>query len=371
MDSRYTELAEGLVGFSTKVKKGERVLLDLQDTPDEMAIALIRSVRSRGADPFVSLGHSRVSREMMREGTESQYKTLCKWELNRVKDVDAYIAIRGAHNIFETSDVAAGKMTMIQKALKPFQKWRVNKTRWVVLRWPTSSMAQQAGMSTEAFTDFYFDVCTQDYSRMIPGMKALQKLMEKTDKVHIKGPGTDLKFSIKDIGVISCGGEFNIPDGEVFTAPVKDSVEGVVSYNIPSVYQGVSFENVVLHFKKGRIIKAEANHPERINAIFNTDAGARYIGEFAIGFHPTIREPMSDILFDEKIAGSFHFTPGQAYATADNGNKSSVHWDLVCIQRPDYGGGEIWFDGKLIRENGLFVPKSLQKLNPEYLLQKS
>jgi aminopeptidase len=195
-------------------------------------------------------------------------------------------------------------------------------------------------------------------------MKALQKLMDKTSDVHLKGPGTDLKFSLKGLKSIYCGGSHNIPDGECFSAPVKDSVEGVISYNAPSIYQGIAFDSVKLEFSKGKIVKATANNTEAINKIFDSDKGARYIGEFAIGFNREIKEPMRDILFDEKIAGSFHFTPGQAYeGPADNGNRSQVHWDLVNIQRPEYGGGEIWFDGKLIRKDGQFTLPELKALN--------
>jgi len=240
----------------------------------------------------------------------------------------------------------------------------------VVLRWPTSAMAQQSLTSTESFEDFYFRVCCMDYSRLIPGEKALKKLIDKTDKVEIKGPGTGLKFSIKGLEAIMAIGTRNIPDGEVFTAPVKDSVEGVITYNVPTVYQGISFDNVRVEVEKGRIVAASCTGNNRkLKAILDSDPGARYIGEFAIGFNPHIKEPMRDTLFDEKIAGSFHFTPGQAYeGVADNGNRSQVHWDIVNIQRKDYGGGEIWFDGKLIRKDGIFIPKALHKLNPEYLL---
>ena len=253
--------------------------------------------------------------------------------------------------------------------MKGVLDYRVNKTKWVILRWPTSAMAQQAMMSTEGFEEFYFRVCTQDCSRMTEGMQALKTLMAKTDQVQIKGPGTDLRFSIKDINAVACGGRHNIPDGEVFTCPVRDSVEGEITYNAPTVYQGVSFDQVHLKFKEGKIVEAKSNNTQRLNEILNSDEGARYIGEFAIGFNPHILEPMRDILFDEKIAGSFHFTPGQAYEEADNGNRSQVHWDLVQIQRPEYGGGEIWFDGELIRKDGLFVKDTLKKLNPDYLLR--
>jgi aminopeptidase len=261
-------------------------------------------------------------------------------------------------------------MQLAMAKLRPALNWRVNKTRWVVLRWPSEAMAQQSGLSTEAFEDFFFRVCTLDYARMEPGMKALKALMDRTDHVHLEGPGVDLHFSIKGIGAVSCGGQYNIPDGEVFTAPVKNSVEGEITYNAPTVYQGVAFEHVRLVFKAGRIVEASAaSHSDRLQKIFDSDAGARYVGEFAIAFNPHILEPMRDILFDEKIAGSFHFTPGQAYEQADNGNRSQVHWDMVSIQRPDYGGGVIRFDNEVIRRDGLFLPAPLKKLNPDYLLK--
>ncbi len=368
IDSRFTELAQGLTGFSTALKKGERVLIDAYDVPDAMVIALIRCARERGALPYVQINRARVAREMALGAEEAQYATLSEIELTRMRHMDAYIALRGSDNIFEASDVPSSRVQLVSRLLKPVVDHRVNKTKWVVLRWPTPAMAQQAGMSTEAFEDFYFRVCTLDYARMAPGMKALAALMAATDKVQVTGPGTDLQFSIKGIGAMECGGRYNIPDGEVFSCPVKESVEGVVQYNAPTVYLGASFDNIRLVFRKGKIVEATSNNTAKLNQILNSDAGARYIGEFAIGFNPHIKEPMRDILFDEKIAGSFHFTPGQAYSDCGNGNTSQVHWDMVCIQRPEYGGGEIRFDGKLIRKDGLFVPKALHKLNPDYLL---
>lgn len=365
MDPRFTELAQQLIRYSTNLKRGERILLDLVDTPEEMALALIREVRARKADPFIRQGSNRVSREMLMGATEAQYEVTAKHLLEEMKDMDAYISIRGSHNINENSDVPAKKMGLAMKHLRPVIDHRVKGTRWCVLRWPHAAMAQQAGMSTEAFEEFYFRVCLLDYKALLPTMRNLKKLMEKTDLVHIKGPGTDLTFSIKGIPAVVCGGNYNIPDGEVFTAPVKTSVEGGISYNAPTIYRGIPFDGVQLTFSKGKIIKATAanGRTKDLNKILNSDEGARYIGEFALGFNPVIQEPMRDILFDEKIAGSFHFTPGQAYEEADNGNTSSVHWDLVNIQRPEWGGGEIYFDGKLIRKDGAFLPKNLAKFN--------
>ncbi len=363
-DPRIDQLARQLVRYSTSVKRGNRVLIEAFDVPEAVPLSLIRAVRDAGATPFVNLHSSRVTRELLMGATEGQYTTQAKYLLSQMRSMDAYIAVRGSHNITETADVPSDRMATAMKLMRPVMNHRVNKTRWCVLRWPTSSMAQQAGMSTEAFEDFYFKVCLLDYAKLVPSMKKLEKLMTKTEEVHITGPGTDLRFSMKGLAAIACGGTHNIPDGECFSAPVKNSVEGTIRYNAPTIYQGIAFDNIELTFEKGKIVKATANNTKAINKILDSDPGARYVGEFAIGFNPAIKEPMRDILFDEKIAGSFHFTPGQAYeGVADNKNRSQVHWDMVCIQRPDYGGGEIHFDGKLIRKNGQFVPKDLKALN--------
>ncbi len=368
MDQRYTKLADLLVEHSLKLKKSEKILLDLTDVPDDFAISLLKAVRKKGAYPFIELKHSRVSREFILGSNDAQSKEFAKLELAKMKQMQAYIAIRGANNSCEYADIPGKVLTSYSKILRPVLNQRVNKTRWVVLRWPTPSMAQSANMSTEGFEDFYFKVCTLDYNKMAKAMQPLVKLMNKTDKVHIMGNGTDLQFSIKSIPAIPCSGTHNIPDGEVFTCPVKDSVQGIIKYNTPSNYLGTRFENVTLEFDNGKIVKASSSDNKKINQILDTDAGARYIGEFAIGVNPYILHPMSDILFDEKIAGSIHFTPGQAYEIADNGNRSAVHWDLVLIQRPEYGGGEIYFDGKLIRKDGLFVLPELKDLNPKNLI---
>src|SRR6186713_2695314 len=362
-DARFDKLAQLLVDYSTRLKRNETVLIEAFDVPDEMTIALVRAARKAGAIPFTQIQRGRVSRALAMQATERQLNLTAIHELARMKRMDAYIGLRGSHNISELADVPAEQMKLVMRKMRPVQDQRVRKTKWVVLRWPTPSMAQLAGMSSEAFEDFYFDVCTLDYRKLAPGMKTLKALMDKTDRVEIKGPGTDLRFSIKGIGAVICGGDRNIPDGEVFSCPVKDSVQGHVLFNAPTIYQGTGFDSIRLDFREGKIVEASANQTEKLNKILDSDPGARYIGEFSLGFNPRILHPMRDILFDEKIAGSFHFTPGQAYEEADNGNRSQVHWDMVLIQRKDYGGGEISFDGKVIRRDGDFLPKDLRSLN--------
>jgi len=317
----------------------------------------------------VVLRDNAIQRALMMGGTSEKWDFEAKHDGRRMSEVDAYIGVRGGSNSYETADVSQEKATMfLTHYSKPVHgEIRVPKTRWVVLRFPTPSMAQLAETSLEAFEDHYFDVCNLDYAKMSKAMDALVIRMANTDQVHIVGPGTDLRFSIKGMPPIKCDGKLNIPDGEVFSAPVKDSVNGRVAFNAPSVYQGNVFENVCLTFENGKIVKAVSSDTARSDAIFDTDPGARYVGEFAIGVNPYITKAIKDTLFDEKIAGSFHFTPGSCYEECDNGNKSAVHWDLVCIQTPEYGGGEMYFDGVLVRKDGLFVVEDLEGLNPQGL----
>jgi len=368
-DPRYKKLANLLVRYSTKIKKGDRALLDLIDIPDDFSVELIRAVRATGGIPLANIQHGRISRELLR-GTTAKHSALTRdIELFRMKKMDVYIAMRGSANINENSDVPSDLMQLYSSIIRPMHDHRVNKTRWCVLRWPSASMAQAAGMSTEAFENLYFDVCTMNYPKMARAMLPLQRRMNRADQVRLKGPGTDLTFSIKGIGSNICKGDRNIPDGEVFSCPTKFSTNGVIQFNAPTIYSGTKFENVRLEFVDGKIVNATAtnNTTKRLNEILDTDAGARYVGEFSLGFNPYILEPMCDILFDEKIAGSLHFTPGQAYEDHGNGNKSAIHWDMVLIQRKEWGGGEVWFDGELIRKDGIFLPKDLKPLNPRNL----
>lgn len=370
MDNRIIQLAKNLVSHSCRVEKGEKVLIEVfGETPKNLAKALVDEIYKVGGLPFVTLKDQAVTRAMLKGSSQEQMELMAKYELERMKDMDCYIGIRGSDNTAEFSDIADDKMRLYSEVFMTpvHMKERVNNTRWVVLRYPNNSMAQLANTSLESFEDFYFDVCCLDYSKMEKAMDSLSNLLEKSDKVRITGPGTDLTFSIKGIPSVKCFGRRNIPDGELYTAPVKDSVNGVISYNTPSVYEGVTFENIVFEFKDGKIIKATSNNTEKLNEILNSDDGARYIGEFSFGLNPYILKPMKDTLFDEKISGSIHLTPGQAYKMADNGNKSSVHWDLVLIQRAEFGGGEIWIDDVLVRKDGEFVLEELKALNPENL----
>ncbi|MBQ9756116.1 MAG: aminopeptidase [Clostridia bacterium] len=368
-DPRINILAEKLINYSCALKKGEKVLIEAKGIDYMLVNALVKEAFKVGAYPFVETYDNRVTRQLMLGESVEYAKLRAKYDSVRMSEMDAYIGIRGGENCNENSDVPGDKMQIYNEYYSHpvHHEIRVKKTKWVVLRYPNQGMAQQAGMSTDAFEEFYFNVCNLDYSKMDRAMDALKARLDRTDKVRIVGKGTDLTFSIKGIGSKKCSGKCNIPDGEIYTAPVKDSVNGVITYNAPSVENGFKFENVSLTFKDGKIINATANDNEKVNAIFDTDEGARYVGEFALGVNPYIVKPMGDILFDEKISGSIHFTPGACYDDAYNGNVSAIHWDLVLIQTKEYGGGEIYFDGELIRKDGIFVAEDLLCLNPENL----
>ncbi len=368
-DPRMLKLSRQLIRYSTAMQKGERVLIEMFGHQPELVAALVDEAYAAGAEPVVRLRDMTVMRSLMRGATPEKWDFEAENDAALMRGVQAYIGVRANTNSFETGDVSAEKTALYGKHYSRLVhgKIRVPQTRWVVLRYPTPAMAQAAKMSMEAFEDYYFDVCTLDYAKMSRAMDALVKRLAAADKVHIVGKGTDLTFSIKGLPPIKCDGKINIPDGEVFTAPVRDSVNGVITYNTPSLHMGYQFTDIRLVFKDGKIVEATGSDTERLNKVFDVDEGARYVGEFAIGVNPYVTEPMLDTLFDEKIAGSFHFTPGHCYDECNNGNKSDLHWDLVCIQRPEYGGGEIWLDGELIRKDGLFVTEDLLCLNPDAL----
>lgn len=368
-DLRIEKLADVLVNYSCRVQKGERVLIEGYDVPSEIITEIVKKVYAVGGYPFVETFNNRIRRELMKGMTVELADDMALFAGSRMDKMDAYIGIRGGNNSLEMCDVPEEmkKIYDIHYSDPVHSDKRVNHTKWVILRWPSEGMSQLAKMSTEAFEDFYFDVCTLDYGKMDVAMDSLKALMDRTDKVRIVAQDTDLTFSIKNIGSVKCSGQCNIPDGEVYSAPVKHSVNGYIHYNAPSIENGIEFKDVRLTFKDGKIIEATANETVACNAIFDTDEGARYVGEFAIGVNPFVTTPMGDILFDEKIAGSIHFTPGCCYEDCSNGNTSAVHWDLVLIQTPEYGGGEIYFDDVLIRKDGKFVLPELECLNPENL----
>ena len=365
-EKRINKLARLLINHSCALEAGEKVLIEAINVPNEMIIQLIREVKSVRGVPLVTIKDDQIIRELCCCYSEDDIRLMADCELYTLKHMDAFIGIRGFMNTSELSDVGGDKLKNVLKHyIQPVHfEQRNQNTKWVVLRWPTPAMAQRAGMSTEAFENFYFDACTIDYAKMEAAMKPLIEIMQQTDKVRIVGPGdTDVSFSIKGMAQCKYAGRHNIPDGELLTAPVRDSVNGRIRYNVPSVFYGTTFEDVCFTFKDGKIVNATCNHADKMNEILDQDEGARFIGEFAFGCNPHISKPMNDVLFDEKIMGSIHLTPGNAYKESDNGNRSAIHWDLILIQTPEMGGGDIYFDETLVRRDGRFVLGELEGLD--------
>lgn len=363
-DPRVLEMAKILVDYSTCIKKGDRVLINAAGFE---AAPLVKELYTlclkRGAE-YVEYGFSdpEIDRQFFNLATDEQLAHFPQHKLDFYKTLTAYIGIAASNNSMVNANSNQQAMVAYQKLTRPLVDQRVKHTKWVVTRFPTHGAAQEARMSLEEYEDYLFGACNIDWAAESEKMELLKKLMDETSSVRLLAPDTELSFSINGLNSVKCDGRFNIPDGEVFTAPVKDSVQGYITYNCPTVYQGREFNNIRLEFKDGKIIKATAGDmSEQLNKILDTDEGARYIGEFALGVNPGITTPMRNILFDEKIFGSIHFTPGQAYDEADNGNRSAVHWDMVRIMKD----GEIWFDDRLIQKNGRFVLPELAALNPQ------
>lgn len=364
-DPRIHQLAEILVDYSTNVKKGDIVFINATGSE---CLPLIKEVYSlclaRGAK-YVEYAFQfpEIDRHFFNNAGKSQLSYFPQHKLDFMKQVSVYIGISATDNSMVMAKANQRNMIAWSKLTRPIVDWRVKNTRWVITRYPTHGAAQEAKMSLEEYEEYLFAACCIDWRAESRKQEKLKQLVDRADKVHIKASDTDLRFSIKGLNGIKCDGRYNIPDGEVFTAPVKDSVEGYITYNCPTLYQGKEFSGVRLEFREGKIVSATSPGLDReLNNILDTDQGARYIGEFAIGVNPNIREPMRNILFDEKIFGSIHFTPGQCYDECDNGNRSAVHWDMVKLLK---GDGEIWFDDTLIQKNGIFVHKELTELNPK------
>ena len=370
-DLRITKLAENLLKHTVKLKKSDILYIDvLGNEVMPLALELLKQARSLNAYVLFNITNYEFLKNFLTNADEKQIKIYSNIELNKMEHATAYIGITPFYKKSPLADVPTEKLELYNKYyIDPVHlKERVTNTKWCILRYPHKSMQQINNMTYKEFEDFYFNVCTLDYNKMSKAMDNLVDLMNKTDKVHIIGEGTDLTFSIKDIKAEKYHGTFNIPDGEVATAPVKTSVNGYITYNTETTYNGIQFNNIRFEFEDGKIFNATANNTEALNKILDTDEGARYIGEFALGLNPYITQTFNDTLFDEKIYGSFHFTPGDALKESDNGNRSAIHWDIVNIQTKEYGGGEIYFDDVLIRKNGIFVIKELEPLNKENLI---
>ena len=365
MDEKLIKLSNTIVNYSVKVKENDRVLIQYESNKCNPLIKyLIKDIYKNKGIPFVKLIDNELNSLIMENANSKTIDEMVKLKTYEVENFDCFIRICYTENEYEDKNVTSSIRKELGSKSQEIDDIRINQRRWVLLNYPSVIDAYKAHMTYDEFYNYSMDVMNVDYKVLNEKIKPLKELMEKTDKVRILGPNTDITFSIKGLPAVPCTGKANIPDGELYTAPIKDSVNGIITYNTPSPYHGNIFNNIRLEFKDGKIISCSSTeHNEELEEIFNTDEGARYIGEFSLGFNPMITKPMGDILYDEKIMGSLHFTPGRCYEDCDNGNISSIHRDLVLLHTEEYGGGEIYFDDVLIRKDGKFVLDSLKDLN--------
>ncbi|HEU4964293.1 MAG TPA: aminopeptidase [Bacilli bacterium] len=370
-DPRCQKLARQLIRYSLQLQPGDKLLISSTDGECELTRELIAAAYEAGALPFLKTKETQLTRELIKGATREQLELMARMDNAMLAEMDAYLGVVKLDNVHQLSRLPREQRQLWNRHYHQAVRIPPLNKKWCLLRFPNHAMAQAAALSTEELEDLFFEVSTFDYANMSRAMKPLVERIRRARRVRITGPGTDLSFELNGMPVIASDGRHNVPDGEVFTAPVRESVEGTVAFNTPSFYRGFFFDRIRLTFHQGQVVAAEANDTQRLEQILDTDAGSRFVGEFAFGLHPLITEPLQDVLFDEKIAGSFHLALGNAYPVADNGNRSLVHWDLVAIQTPEQGGGEIWFDDELIRRDGQFVPADLQALNPGELLEES
>ncbi|HJX39200.1 MAG TPA: aminopeptidase [Anaerolineae bacterium] len=363
-DQRNEALARILLTYSVDLQPGEKIMLDIRGKESlELAREVIRQATELGGVPFWYYNDYSLLRPWVRGASEGQLEAFGQLHLKLMKEMDAWLCFHGPDNPFDLADVDGAQLQLFQRLYSgPVHlEERVKNTKWCILDYPTDSIAQLAEMSREAFEDYYYEVCCLDYASMSKAMDPLVERMELTDQVRIVAPGTDLTFSIKGMPAVKCDGKENIPDGEVFTAPVRDSINGHVVFNVPLLERGILFREIELEFREGKVVDASCQgNTKALNESLDVDEGARYTGEFALGVNPLIVRPMKDALFDEKMAGSLHLALGNSSDESPNGNESAIHWDIVLDQRREQGGGELYFDGELVRQDGRFIDEELE-----------
>lgn len=368
----YPRLAQLLTHHASELVAGDTVIVEAIDFDDDFLAYLVDYLLLHKIRPIVNIKKQSVMTALAARSSVEDFQRMAEAELSQMKQAKAFIGLRHVHDEAAMTKVSASQRALLLKHfLQPVHyEYRNRNLRWLYLRWPSVLMARHAEMGLADFTDYYFESMLIDYDKMGRAMDHLADFLSNTEQIRITHPnGTDLSFQIKDMPSYSSIGKHNLPDGELFLAPLRESMEGDIHFNIDSVYYGHLFQEVKLSFKAGQVISATSkDNTPALNDILDTDEGARYCGEFAFGLHPGISNPIRDILFDEKMHGSIHLALGNAYPVSDNGNRSAIHWDLILNQCKNYGGGEVWADGVLMRKNGIFVAESLLALNQENIL---
>jgi len=353
VDERIQKIATLLIDYSTKVKEGDRVQIRTDALGRELALELYKCALLRGAYPWLRTELPGSRYVFYKYANDAQLGFFPDYELAEIKNTDVYISIGAPSNLKELSSIDPARIGARMKALKTISDWRVEKTRWVIFYYPTEALAQEADMPLQEFEDFVFNSCLIDWKELSKKLQRLKEAVDSTDKVKILSPNTRLEFSVKGRNSVAANGDKNMPDGELFTSVVEQSVNGYIGFDIPAIWQGNVVEDVTLNFEQGRITNAKASKNQAfLEKILETDEGSKRIGEFGIGFNYNITKSVKTILFDEKIDGTIHLALGRGYKETLSQNESAIHWDMVKDLRKD---GEVYFDGKLRMKNGKWL----------------
>ncbi len=351
VDQRIEKIADILLNHSTKVKEGDYVIIEGEYQALELIKILYKKILQKGAFPIPKIGDDQFHSMYYKYAPDNVLKTFPEIAYNELKKVDCLIALRAPKNLKEMADVDPNKITDRTKLLEPIKTERLKK-RWIVFNFPTNSFAQEAGMSLEDFEDFVYNACIQDWNKISKEQEKYIKLMESGSEVRIIGKDTDIKLKIKGRQFINGSGSHNMPDGEIFTAPLENETEGHIYFDYPTVYSGKEVLGVMFKFEKGKIVDVKAEKGEDfIKQVLKTDEGASKLGELGIGLNYNIKKGIKNILFDEKIGSSVHMAIGSSYKECLGVNESAVHWDFI----KDMKNGKMFLDGKLVYENGRFI----------------
>jgi len=362
IDPRLAKMAEVLVDYSLELKPGDKFLIESTDLATPLIKEIYRLALLRGAHPEVQLQPEGLSKIYYSTASDEQLQYISPLREKVIREYDAFLALKADHNTKALTNVDSSKMALRQRAAAPLNQCFMERAaqgemRWCVALYPTQGLAQEAAMSLDEYADFVMEACLLNTPCPVAAWQDVHDKQQRyaeflngIDLIEVKAKDTDLRLSVKGRTWENCDGKMNFPDGEVFTAPIEDSVEGVIRFSFPGIYSGKEVEDIRLTFKEGKVVEATAAKGEELlHSLLETDEGARRVGEFAIGTNFGITKFTRNMLFDEKIGGTIHLALGSTYYETGGKNESGIHWDMLCDMRD---GGEIYADGKLIYRNG-------------------
>lgn len=364
MNSETSKFIRKILLFSLELKKGDKIYIDINgDASEQLQEYLFRQIINLGCLPKINVTTTHNYIQLVNKGDKEYFEYLYLTEKTNLELMDAYLNIKIDTNKFNYKELNKKNLELYYELYHLPKLIEASKKKWLVTELPTDSMAQFSELSTNQLRKIFFNASNIDFTKYDSELSYLKRLLDNTENIRVTGTNTNLSFSKKNIKSFICDGKSNLPDGEIFTAPIKESLEGYISFNLPTSFMGIRYNNIYLEFNKGRVVNYKSDNNEALGSLLNKDEGSCYIGEFGIGFNPYIYKPMQNTLFDEKMAGSLHLAIGQSYEMANNENSSSIHVDFILCQLKEFGGGEIYFDNNLIRKDGYFTPIELNRLN--------